>query len=119
MRAAKTRRFRTSIFGRRGAKRAFGLFRGAMPHTVTNHAEQDGHIAVDLAYIGRSCATFTDDTSFWSTRRGFLALLLFIGPMCAPRAGEVYKSIDAQGHVVYTDHADTSTAQKSVVTVDR
>ncbi len=48
-----------------------------------------------------------------------VTLLLFIGPMCAPRAGEVYKSVDAQGHVVYSDHADTSTAQKSVLQVDR
>ena len=49
----------------------------------------------------------------------FAALLLLLCPVCAPQAGEVYKSVDAQGHVVYSDHADTSTAQKSVVTVDR
>ena len=30
---------------------------------------------------------------------------------CAPRAGEVYKSVDAQGNVVYSDQADMSTAQ--------
>ena len=49
----------------------------------------------------------------------FVALLLLLYPVCAPRAGEVYKSVDAQGHVVYSDHADPSTAQKSVVTIDR
>jgi len=32
-------------------------------------------------------------------------------------ADEVYKSVDAQGHVVYSDRATTSTAQKSVVRV--
>jgi len=31
----------------------------------------------------------------------------------------VYKSIDAQGHVVYSDRPETSTAQKAVVNVDR
>ena len=32
---------------------------------------------------------------------------------------EVYKSIDAQGHVVYSDRPETSAAQKAVVNVDR
>jgi hypothetical protein len=41
-----------------------------------------------------------------------------MSPICAPRAGEVYKSIDAEGHIVYSDRAD-SAAQKSVVRVDR
>jgi len=45
-----------------------------------------------------------------------LALILCAaGPL---RADEVYKSVDAQGHVVYSDRADTSTAQKSVVKTD-
>ncbi|MGO9994951.1 MAG: DUF4124 domain-containing protein [Steroidobacteraceae bacterium] len=48
-----------------------------------------------------------------------LALLLLACPACLPRAGEVYKSIDAEGHVVYSDRAPTSTAQKSVVRVDQ
>jgi hypothetical protein len=54
-------------------------------------------------------------------RRGlvFVTLALLVRPACPLRANEVYKSIDAQGHVVYSDRADTSTAQKSVVRVDR
>ena len=47
-----------------------------------------------------------------------MTLLPLLSPICAPRAGEVYKSIDAQGHVIYSDRAD-SAAQKSVVRVDR
>jgi hypothetical protein len=47
-----------------------------------------------------------------------MTLLPLLSPICAPRAGEVYKSIDAEGHIVYSDRAD-SAAQKSVVRVDR
>lgn len=47
-----------------------------------------------------------------------MACVVLAWPAC-PRADEVYKSIDAQGHVVYSDHADTSTAHKAVVNVDR
>jgi hypothetical protein len=47
---------------------------------------------------------------------GALALLLW--PACPPRANDVYKSIDAAGHVVYSDRADTSKAPKSIVHVD-
>ena len=49
----------------------------------------------------------------------FLALLLVVRPGCPLLAQEVYKSTDAQGHVVYSDRASTSTAQKSVVHVDQ
>jgi hypothetical protein len=45
------------------------------------------------------------------------ALVLLACPACPPRANEVYKTVDAQGHVVYSDRADTS-AQKSSVRVD-
>ena len=34
------------------------------------------------------------------------------------RAGEIYKSVDAQGHVVYSDRADMAAAQKTSVTVE-
>jgi hypothetical protein len=46
-----------------------------------------------------------------------LALLLLGRPQCELLAQEVYKSTDAQGHVVYSDRASTSTAQKSEVHV--
>jgi uncharacterized protein DUF4124 len=54
-------------------------------------------------------------------RRGVVLMTLFqlASALCALRAGEVYKSIDADGHVVYSDRAPTSTAQKSVVRVDQ
>jgi hypothetical protein len=47
-----------------------------------------------------------------------MACVLLAWPACLPRADEVYKSIDAQGHVVYSDRPDTS-AHKAVVNVDR
>ena len=45
------------------------------------------------------------------------ALVLLACPGRPPRASEVYKTVDAEGHVVYSDRADTS-AQKSAVRVD-
>jgi hypothetical protein len=47
------------------------------------------------------------------------ALVLIVCSACPLRANEVYKSVDAQGHVVYSDRAAASTAQKSEVRVDR
>jgi hypothetical protein len=54
-------------------------------------------------------------------RRGvvLMTLLPLWSPFCALRAGEVYKSTDAEGHVVYSDRAPTSAAQKSFVRVDQ
>lgn len=58
-------------------------------------------------------------TSSRAQRGAVLAALLALAyPACPPRADEVYKSIDAQGHVVYSDQPDPS-AQKSEVRVDR
>ena len=48
-----------------------------------------------------------------------LALALSVRLACPVQANEVYKSVDAQGHVVYSDRADTSTAQKTNVLVDQ
>jgi hypothetical protein len=45
--------------------------------------------------------------------------VLLAWPACLPRADEVYKSIDAEGHVVYSDRPISPTAQKAVVNVDR
>jgi preprotein translocase subunit SecF len=45
------------------------------------------------------------------------ALICLASPVTAVHAGEIYKSVDAQGHVVYSDHADSS-AQKTDVQVD-
>jgi hypothetical protein len=55
------------------------------------------------------------------TQRGLvlMALVLLVRPAYPLRANEVYKSVDAEGHVVYSDRADTSTAQKSTVLVDQ
>jgi len=46
-----------------------------------------------------------------------LAMLALAGRVPASRADEVYKSVDAEGHVVYSDRGTTSTAKKSVVNV--
>ena len=45
----------------------------------------------------------------------FTALALIQWQAGPVRANEVYKSVDAQGHVVYSDRPDTSSAQKSEV----
>lgn len=48
-----------------------------------------------------------------------VAIVLLTCPTRPVPADDVYKSVDAQGHVVYSDHPDSSTAQKSLVRVDR
>jgi Domain of unknown function (DUF4124)/WXXGXW repeat (2 copies) len=49
------------------------------------------------------------------------ALLIAIALLACPpwtlRAGEIYKSVDAQGHVVYSDHLDASMAQPVTVQI--
>jgi hypothetical protein len=47
-----------------------------------------------------------------------MALIPLMLPANTLRASEVYKSVDADGHVVYSDRASTSTAQKSTVRID-
>jgi hypothetical protein len=51
-------------------------------------------------------------------RAMLLALIPLMLPVGSPCASEVYKSVDADGHVVYSDRASTSTAQKSTVRID-
>jgi hypothetical protein len=48
----------------------------------------------------------------------FTALALILWPADRLQANEVYKSVDAQGHVVYSDHPETGTEQKSEVKVE-
>jgi hypothetical protein len=43
-----------------------------------------------------------------------LVIASLAGPIAALRAGEVYKSVDAQGHVVYSDQPDMSLPQTRV-----
>lgn len=47
--------------------------------------------------------------------RGILGLILLVCPAWALPAGEVYKSVDSEGHVVYSDRADSSTGPQSLV----
>jgi hypothetical protein len=47
-----------------------------------------------------------------------IALMLLLCPARVLRAGEVYKSVDAEGHVVYSDRADSSTAPQTVVQIE-
>jgi hypothetical protein len=46
---------------------------------------------------------------------GILGLAIAVG---VAQAGEIYKSVDADGKVVYTDHLDPSLSQSSVVQLD-
>jgi hypothetical protein len=45
-------------------------------------------------------------------------LMLLVCAAPSLRAGEIYKSVDAEGHVVYSDRADTAAARKTSVTVE-
>lgn len=58
------------------------------------------------------------NSSFW---RGaaLAALVLLACPGRPPFAQEVYKSVDAQGHVVYSDRGATKNAEKTPVHVDQ
>ena len=47
------------------------------------------------------------------------ALVFWVGGGMSLRADEVYKYVDADGHLVFSDRAPTKTAQKSVVRVDQ
>jgi Domain of unknown function (DUF4124)/WXXGXW repeat (2 copies) len=54
-------------------------------------------------------------------RRHTVLLIAMVSVACPGwvlRAGEIYKSVDAQGHVVYSDRPDASLAQQSAVEVD-
>jgi hypothetical protein len=86
---------------------------------VTKIAEPIPRIAVDLrtgeGYVPNSRMT----SAFAQRGLVLLALALSVRLACPVQANEVYKSVDAQGHVVYSDRADTSTAQKSTVRVDQ
>jgi hypothetical protein len=56
--------------------------------------------------------------SFWRDAVA-LALLALACPILPLHAQEVYKSVDADGHVVYSDRASTKTAPKTAVHVDQ
>jgi hypothetical protein len=46
-----------------------------------------------------------------------MAFAVLVAPVHYTRADGVYKSVDAEGHVVYSDRAPSAKAQKSVVNV--
>jgi uncharacterized protein DUF4124 len=59
-------------------------------------------------------------TAVFAQRAAVLAVLAALWcPVYSLRADEVYKSVDAQGHVVYSDRGSTSTARKAVIHVDQ
>ena len=47
-----------------------------------------------------------------------LAFASLASPTCVLPAGAVYRSVDAEGHVVYSDQADTSIAQQTSVGIE-
>jgi hypothetical protein len=47
-----------------------------------------------------------------------VALVLLVCGARMARADELYKSVDSEGHVVYSDRIDSSTAHQSVVRID-
>ncbi len=60
-------------------------------------------------------------TALVSIRNGALlaALLVMALPGYPPSAGEIYKSVDDQGHVVYSDRAISPGAKKSTLEVEQ
>lgn len=48
-----------------------------------------------------------------------MTALLAVPFLFTARADEIYKSVDAQGHVVYSDRPNTSGAQKTAVAVQQ
>jgi len=58
-------------------------------------------------------------TNFAATRRRFFAgMLLWSATAVAVQAGDIYKSVDANGNVVYSDHLNPTLSQTTVVQVD-
>jgi alcohol dehydrogenase class IV len=86
--------------------------------SVMRFAVKSGGIAVDSVDIGIHVRYSPTTTEI--TRHGAIlaALVLLVCTACPLRAGEVYKSVDAEGHIVYSDRPDTAGAQKSVVHSD-
>jgi hypothetical protein len=57
--------------------------------------------------------------SAWRDGGQTLATLAFLYHLAGPlQAADVYRSVDAEGHVVYSDRADSKAAQKAAVRVD-
>jgi len=69
-------------------------------------------------YLGRMGANRIRLAGPGFVRQGWAATLVIMTSCPAPidllRAAEVYKSVDAEGHVVYSDHLDNSVAQSPV-----
>lgn len=51
----------------------------------------------------------------WRVGPGLAGLIWLAAAATLAEGGEIYKSIDSNGHVVYSDHADPAAAQTSVV----
>jgi hypothetical protein len=47
-----------------------------------------------------------------------IALILLVCPTRVLRADDIYKSVDAEGHVVYSDRADRSSAPQTLVRIE-
>jgi hypothetical protein len=80
--------------------------------------EKNGRIAVDSAAIGTHVQHSVTTPEFARHGALLVALVLSMCTACPLGAGEVYKSVDADGHVVYSDRADATGAQKSAVHSD-
>jgi Domain of unknown function (DUF4124) len=86
--------------------------------SVMRFAAANGAVAVDSVDLGTHVRYSLTIPEFARHGAVLLALGLLVCTACPLGAGEVYKSVDAEGHVVYSDRADASGAQKSVVRSD-
>jgi hypothetical protein len=63
------------------------------------------------------CRYYRAVTVQWLNYPKVLAIIVLYVAVQPARADEIYKSVDAEGHVVYSDRATTKAAQKSTVHV--
>jgi Domain of unknown function (DUF4124) len=86
------------------------LFPG--PGTVTRFADENCCFTSNAKMYGNSLrlSRVISGTDWYGAI--FVALILLVCPARMLRADDIYKSVDAEGHVVYSDRADRSGARK-------
>jgi hypothetical protein len=86
--------------------------------TVTRFADENGHCTSNAEMYGdsRRPSRAISGTEWHGAL--LVALFLLVCPARVLRADDIYKSVDAQGHVVYSDRADRSSAPQTLVRIE-
>jgi hypothetical protein len=90
----------------------------AMPEQRARASELALRAATELVVLGGGRAIALDHQAQRLAREA-LFLIALTCPIRPLPAQEVYKSVDAEGHVIYSDRGSTKTAPKSAVRVDQ